>query len=199
MTGQMCVKGHLLEYESSLERDFLTLAEWNPDIVTMAAQPVRLTFSDPSGGKRSYTPDFLATYRDGRQSLHEIKFRADLKAGWKYLRPRFECAVDWCRDRGSTFHIETERKIRTPRLRNIRFLRHFSRADVDPADERALTEILARRTAMTAAELIALAGSGDPALRTRNLWALVASRRIGVNLDHPLSMSSIVHAEEGRP
>ena len=52
---------------------------------------------------------------------------------------------------------------------------------------------------MTAAELIALAGSGDPALRTRNLWALVASRRIGVDLDQPLSMSSIVHAEEGRP
>src|SRR6266699_1506223 len=50
-------------FESSLERDFLLLLDFDPDVEFYEEQPVKITYHDESGRRRIYTPDVLVRYR----------------------------------------------------------------------------------------------------------------------------------------
>src|SRR2546421_5301425 len=50
-------------FESSLERDFLLLLDFDPDVEFYEEQPVKITYHDESGRRRTYTPDVFVRYR----------------------------------------------------------------------------------------------------------------------------------------
>jgi TnsA-like endonuclease N terminal len=52
-------------FESWLERDHLTLLDFDRDIVAVAAQPFWLHWRDPAGKPRRHAPDYFARRRDG--------------------------------------------------------------------------------------------------------------------------------------
>lgn len=53
-------------YESTLERDFITLLEFSPEVEAFEVQPVTLEWCDDSNKQRRYTPDTLVMF-DRRQ------------------------------------------------------------------------------------------------------------------------------------
>jgi len=77
-------------YESTLERDFITLLEFSPEVEAFEVQPVTLEWRDESNSQRRYTPDTLVMFdRMGatkRPWLCEVKYREDLAANWEALR-----------------------------------------------------------------------------------------------------------------
>jgi hypothetical protein len=81
------------------------------------SQPITLAFREDSAQRR-YTPDYLVHWSDGRSELIEVKYRADLHANWRQLRPAFETARTWAREHHAGFRIATERGIRCPMLLN---------------------------------------------------------------------------------
>lgn len=83
-------------FESTLERDFITLLEFDPAIETFEVQPLVLDWIDDAGGAHGYTPDALATFKlhDHRSKvLYEVKYRSELAQHWPELRPKFRAAV----------------------------------------------------------------------------------------------------------
>jgi len=46
-------------FESSLERDFLLLLDFDPEVVLYEEQPVTINYHDDQGRRRRYTPDVL--------------------------------------------------------------------------------------------------------------------------------------------
>ena len=50
-------------YESSLERDFLTLLEFDSNVQHFEVQPITIEWFDPAGKKHIYTPDVLVYYQ----------------------------------------------------------------------------------------------------------------------------------------
>lgn len=50
------------QFESPLERDFIALLEFSPDVVRYEVQPVTIDWMDPQGKARSYTPDVLVEF-----------------------------------------------------------------------------------------------------------------------------------------
>ncbi|MBD3842159.1 MAG: hypothetical protein IE909_09785 [Campylobacterales bacterium] len=46
-------------FESTLERDFITLLEFDNDVVSFDVQPVKIKWFDQNGKSRSYFPDVL--------------------------------------------------------------------------------------------------------------------------------------------
>ena len=91
-------------YESSLERDFLSLLEFCPDVIRFEVQPVSIEWFDDSGKKHMYTPDVLVHYKPSRQPvtiiLYEVKYRSDLRNNWSVLQPKFKAARAFCRQKG---------------------------------------------------------------------------------------------------
>ncbi len=68
-------------FESTLERDFLTLLEFRRDIDSFEVQPVRIDWVGAQGIERSYTPDVLVfpAGPQDRAILCEVKYRSEIQ------------------------------------------------------------------------------------------------------------------------
>jgi hypothetical protein len=81
-------------FESSLERDFLLLLDFNPDVEFFEEQPVKIVYHDAKGRRRTYTPDVLVRYRTDPSQLrhttspYEDRSSADLVCQADDLGPR---------------------------------------------------------------------------------------------------------------
>lgn len=199
-------------FESSLEQDFLLLLEFDRGVLRYASQPIAIRW-DIDGHKRRYTPDVLIEYTKDmieryphlKPTLVEVKPEAILKRDWALLRPKFRAAIRWCREYHCRFRIVTERYIRTPYLRNVKFLKHFgndrfrfadcSTKGIAQAAIRSTLFELARSTPQVLLETI----TGDKSRQVELLpyiWHLVRCGAIGVDLTQPLTMNSPIWSIE---
>jgi hypothetical protein len=186
-------------FESSLERDLLILLDFEPEVLSYEEQPVRIDYVDAEDGARHYTPDVLVLWHPNVEpalcrvpQLIEVKYRLELKKRWAELKPRFRAARRHARERGWAFRILTEVEIRTPYLRNVKFLSAYRRLQRDgAASERLLVALHERRA--TDPETLLSALQPDPGGRAAllpTLWELVAAGRVGIDLTLPLTMRS---------
>lgn len=191
LTGQVAFRGGSVPFESSLERDFAMIQDFDSAVLELAAQPVRIDFELADGKSAHYTPDYLVTYWDGRQLLCEIKYRSNLWEEWAVLKPRFRAAIRYARLHGMEFRIFTEVEIRgSGYLGNIIFLRGYLNVERDEGVEEHLVRTLAV-LGETTPETLLLAAFWDIENRMRavaSLWRLVATGRIIMDLHLPLTM-----------
>ncbi len=183
------------EFESSLERDLILLLKFDPRLVTIESQPLRIPVP---GAARPYTPDVLATFRESDAMaepavwVYEVKYRNELAEKWKELKPKFKAAIAFGKDHEFRFKIMTEVEIRTPYLENVRFLTPYLREELIDERWRTILRTLEVLREATPAELIAAS-----ARSRRNqgrclyvLWQMVARRMIHADLSLPLTMKS---------
>src|SRR2546428_10283305 len=116
-------------FESTLERDFLLLLDFDPDVAFFEEQPVKIVYHDANGRRRTYTPDVLVRYRTNpTQARHtkpllcEVKYRDDLRQHWVEYRPKFRAAQCYARQQGWRGHLGTERHRRSPYLAYVKAL-----------------------------------------------------------------------------
>jgi len=190
------------QFESSLERDFFVLLEFNLDVLKWEAQPFRIEL----GRKReTYTPDVLVTYLDESRDatrtqkvLYEVKYREELKRDWPHLRDRYRAAWRFARNNGLRFKLITEREIRTELLWNAKFLLPYGHDEVcDDDSVRLLAQLRAMEMA-TPRSLLEYC-SAERMVQARLLsvlWHLVARRRVGVDLTSKLTMTSEIWVDE---
>lgn len=194
-------------FESTLEKDFFLLLEFDRRVESFEEQPVTISYRNPEGRLCRYTPDVLVHYRPaltgepgGLPALCEVKYRGDLREHGAEYRPKFTAARRYARDRGWRFRVVTEREIRTPRLTNSRFLLRYRQMRVDDADREALLSALQAYGAATPEALLGPA-CGDPlryAAALATLWHLVATDQIGVDLDRLLTPHSVLRSRADR-
>lgn len=187
--------GGAAQFESTLERDFLSLLEFSPEVKTIDPQPVKVKWLDASGGQHSYTPDVFVEFieSDGKPPwLCEVKYRSELRDKWAELRPKFKAAFHFAREQGWRFKLVTEREIRTPYLANARFLVDFRRPIPDAGFMRDILGHLKEIKEATPRDLIKAIHPDvtSQAQLIRVLWHLIATFQIGADLHNPLSMKS---------
>jgi hypothetical protein len=194
-------------FESSLERDFLLLLDFDPDVEFYEEQPVKITYHDDRGRRRTYTPDVFVRYRTDRlpaqhtqPHLCEVKYRDDLRHHWAEYRPKFRVAQRYARQRGWRFRVVTEKHVRTPYLENVKFLRSYQTI---PINERYQTQFLNALSALEETDPASLltATSQDrwqQAQMLPMLWQLIARREVGTDLAQPLTMHSRIWLQESR-
>lgn len=189
VTGFQSLATGVTEHESALERDFVTLASFMDAGAVITAQPVTIRF-EHEGRQRRYTPDFRVTWSDGRTDIVEIKYRADLRAGWRRLRPAFAAARAWARSNAARFRIATECGIRGPQLEAAKRLLPLRSAPIDAVlAEQAIT--YARAHSANVGQLIDLL----PASREASLavvWRLIAGGALVVDLTRPITAETQV-------
>lgn len=193
ITGHLPVEGRLVAYESALERDFLVLISAEPDFLAIEEQPVTIPYRLSAGRASRYTPDFLVTYSGRQTELIEIKYRAELWAGWAGFKPKFQAATRWAQEQGARFRIVTDRHIRGHRLENLLWLRRYLKSQPDLA---AATAILAALETGPESISALLQTSQDA---TITLWHLIATRQVMIDLTRPLNRDTLVSRPEEAP
>ena len=93
-------------YDSLLERDYMIELEHDPAVMRWTKKhnvviPYRFL-----GSSRRYLPDFLVTYRDGSQELHETKGLPLFF--WLSTRLKRESAEDYCQRLGWKYKLITK-------------------------------------------------------------------------------------------
>lgn len=193
ITGRVAIGGTSIPFESSLERDFLIMLDFDPSVADVLEQPIRITYQGADGRERHYTPDFVVEYDGGERVVYEVKYRSNLKEEWHTLKPRFRAAIRYAKRNGMHFSIMTEVEIRqSPYLANAKFLRPYR----DCAPNLAIDEHLVRTLATlgeTTPEALLVAAYWTLENRMRAmapLWRLVAMGRIHADLHWPLTMAT---------
>ncbi|GGP22889.1 TnsA endonuclease N-terminal domain-containing protein [Silvimonas iriomotensis] len=180
--------GHI-PYESTLERDFVTLAEILPGVTDILSQPVQVRYAV---GK-VYTPDYKVSFADGSYWLVEIKYRKDLKEDWEAFRPGFKAAVHQARLEGGRFRILTEVEIRSSALlENATFLKDYRSRREEPNYEQRMMRMLEELGETTPRILLEACFESDHhfASAVGYLWRLMAVGLIRADLTQPLNMKS---------
>ncbi|TJZ77525.1 TnsA endonuclease N-terminal domain-containing protein [Chitiniphilus eburneus] len=191
------------DYESTLERDLMEILRFDPDVERVDPQPLKIPYLTRSGQEGFYTPDGLIIFKHNVSSpiqpiLYEVKYRGGFRKDWKELMPKFRAAKTFAMNKGWRFMVYTEREIRTPYLKNARFLQMYRDRVTEPEMRQHVLQILWDLGEVDP-ELLLCALCSDPDNRAEMipvLWNLIAVGAIGCDLNQPLTMRSAIWAEE---
>lgn len=186
-------------FASSLERDWIELLDFLPDVSALQVQPFTVEYTLESAPRR-YTPDVAAVWeRDGttRTVIYEVKYAEELRAKWSEFRPRFVAATRYCRARDWRFKIVTEKHIRTPILQAAKFLRRYRDVSADTAVQHHLLLTLRTIGPTTVGALLTAAywSKDNQAMALPFLWKLIGEFQIIAHLDRPLTMTTPIRPQ----
>lgn len=117
--------GVMLPWESSLERDYLYLCEYDPRIVSIVSQPEKVTIWI-DGVSHLYTPDYRVVFDDGEIRIAEVK--PDEKLADPEMLKRLRAATLYYAERGIDYKIVLQSDLRkTRKIPNIRRLYRYAR------------------------------------------------------------------------
>ena len=189
-----------VQYESSLEEDWIRLLEFDLQVDRYVEQPITIDYLDDTGEKRSYTPDFIVYFREDPNTgrlyhpplLVEVKSRSLLKTKWKELKPKFLAAMRHCDTAGWKFKIKTEKEIKTQFTKNIKFLLPFMRTAPDYGQVEQIYFALEQLRDTTVRELTSFYSKDimKQAELIPPLWFLVGNQKVGCDLGKKLTANS---------
>lgn len=182
-------------FESTLERDFLMLLEFDTNVHSFEVQPIKLEWLNELDKKRSYTPDVLVYYKKRNQApaLFEVKYRSDIKENWNVLKPKFKAAINFCKKQNWKFKLITDIEIRTTYLESVKFLLPFIRQGAINEDHMMiLDDKLLELKVTTPKTLISeiYRDEWNQAALLPTLWYLVGTKQIQIDLNSKLTMNS---------
>ncbi|OIQ90166.1 hypothetical protein GALL_279070 [mine drainage metagenome] len=191
--------GKSLGYESLLERDLMILLEFDDAVKSFGEQPVKVPLVANGKKLKPYVPDILIHYlptlsgETRRPTLGEVKDREDLKKNKAKYAPKFDVASRYAAERGWEWHIFTDKEISTPYLENLKFLREYHSAEPDST---LLNDIISHlqstRGSISIDSLLKKLCPDETKILhvAPAIWHLIATKRIVVNLQKPLTMIS---------
>lgn len=202
---------NILEFESGLEKNFLTLLIFDNAVHTIKTQPHTIKWNKGQQQTR-YTPDVLIEYQDPTDKtqrlqtiVFEVKPCKKLRDEWGFFVPRFRIATHWCKERGYLFKLVTEKYIDTPYLNNVNFLLQYDQRrlptsflKITSEMENKIFDILHKYPLPVSNVLNQLSEFRSEQQRVLPyLWMLVRHGKLNADLTTPLTMSTVV--SNGKP
>ncbi|MCG7501077.1 TnsA endonuclease N-terminal domain-containing protein [Tenacibaculum sp. Mcav3-52] len=184
----------LISFESSLERDYIHLLEFNSSVVTYSEQPLKIFFSVGTK-KYYYVPDFYVKFNDGRKDeIIEVKYKDDLEKNKSKYQNKFKAAKLFCESNNMKFRVIDETQIRTTQLINCKFLLPYRRIKngIDYLDVVILEERIKHFEFATPKNIIndSFFSEDRKAELLYTLWYMIANDMVSVNLDKKITMNS---------
>lgn len=204
-----------IQFESSLERDFIFLQEFNEGVKGFLEQPFRIKLNEQYStiNTISYTPDFIIEYFDKNKPVEivEVKYSNDSQLRNNDYIKKLSFVKKYCSSIGYKFRVYTEIDIRVLNetyLSNIKFLFHYRSvfenrnlnvekvSSITPAMT-FLLDTLEQLNETTIKEFLEVVVkkehySGEYLFY---LWYLVANKFISCDLQKPLGYSSVIWRE----
>lgn len=186
--------GRCLPWESQIERDFLILAEIDPTISAIYAQPVRILYMT-DGCKASYVPDFAIVGAFGTE-IHEVK--PDAEAAKLEMQAKFGAAATVCADSSIVYCVALESAIReAPVLDNAQMLARYLHLRVDTLLKAAVRDVVDGRPGIAVGSLLGSNVAGG--LSEAVVHGLLAQGVLRADLRQPLGPRSSLWTPEAFP
>lgn len=185
-----------IQFESTLERDFLILTEYSREVLDVISQPAQIPFLGKNGQTFTYTPDFLVYYRLGNRLydnypkpvLVEVKPRGQWQKNWRKWSTKWKAAIRYAREQGWVFHLMDENRIRNQSLDNIRFLERYKRMEFPRDETMWVLENLRQMGSSPFHYLLSRHFMGIyRAQGVSLLWHLLATRQLDCDITRPLN------------
>ncbi|MCM3410213.1 TnsA endonuclease N-terminal domain-containing protein [Metabacillus litoralis] len=127
----------MIPWESTLERDFIKLLDFDPTVISFQSQPIRIDYLF-QGKERKYYPDFLVKKNDYKNYIYEVK--ALNKTNEERNIVKFQVGRRYCLENNMKYVIVTEKDIRKGYL--IENLDLLSEARKELTSKRIMSEII---------------------------------------------------------
>lgn len=186
-----------IQFESTLERDFLIRKEFSLCVLNIVPQPVQIPFVGNNGREYTYTPDFLVYYHPGKYAsygecpkplLVEVKPRSDWKQHWREWLSKWKAAYRYANEKGWEFHIHDESRIRDQALANIRFLERYKRMQFPSEESSWVIENIRQMGSTPFNYILARHFSGIYRVESiAHIWHLLATRQLDCDITRPLN------------
>lgn len=183
----------MVAYESSIERAYIYLLEYDRQVVSYEEQPCRIWYRDQEGRKRSYIPDFLVCWRQHRYTLVECKPASQLDDADN--KRKWSAAQLWCEQRGYAFAVVTEEALRPHKtlLSNIQQLVGHTYVPLTPqAKDYLLKTIQAANRPLSVAEYVEQCPLLAPRIVRSAIWHLLYTGELVTDLTQPLHVMMTV-------
>lgn len=182
----------VIQHESKLEKDFIYILRFDPNVVSVRDQPLSIQYS-LEGKKKTYTPDFLVEYKNGLKVLFEVKYTFHLEKLKMELRSKFAAGRKYAKENSIQFKIITEKKIRNEYTSNVIFLDQFRTDSVDLVLMQRITKAMLVKKECSGNELLSSIACDDSDFNQliRPFWVLVFHGKICTNLFEKLTLNSI--------
>jgi hypothetical protein len=174
-------------WESQLERDYIYLLEFDPDVISYKEQPLTIYYNS-NGKKRRYTPDFLVE-RAAKRQIIEVKPEEHVTKEENALL--FKSVTPLFNQEGYEFLIATDTMIRTqPRLSNIKLLTKYARTPINPQHQIECHEFFARKQEASLDEIINFFAAKHEGIQV--VYSLLYHGVISIDLMQPIEPDSLV-------
>lgn len=193
-----------IAFESTLERDLLTLLEFNDMVLDVIEQPVTIEYVNHNGRAVTYTPDFLVHFRSpatnnisapyAKPMLIEVKPSEILDKKFRELRPKFKIGMKYAIENGFVFKIYDEKRIRGQDLKNITFISRHKYLQYDSDEEERILSHLKAVGHTAVDHLLAYLYVTDTqrGIALGQVWNLLANKKIACDMSLPLGQQSVV-------
>jgi hypothetical protein len=190
--------GRMIAFESLVERDYLYLLDYAPEVEWFEEQPLTIPYAyeDPL---LHYTPDFHLI-ETGQDVLVECK--PDALVDTEGNQRKFRVAQAWCAERDWQFRVVTDQQLRAGfRLRNIQMLTRYARYSVPPTTKGSLyARLCATRSAVPIQELVASMPNADSGAVTAAILCLAFHQELVLSVDDaPISGDTWVCLPSAQP
>lgn len=186
-----------IAYESSLERDFIMLHEFDDNVVEIISQPVLIPFV-LNGYNYQYHPDYLVLFQNCTKSgmLVEVKPENEWRKHWRTWRTKWKAAARWAKERNFLFHIYDESRIRGLELQNIKTLHSFKRAAFNGQEIQQACDYIRCSGMISVADYLGQFPIEQHNRQSQLLWQLLAKRKLITDLSLPLDKSSMIEVSQ---
>jgi hypothetical protein len=182
----------ILQFESSLERDFLTLLEFDEEVDYYGVQPLTIFYSHNEKPAR-YTPDVMVYYLpdlNKKPGLFEIKYQADLLEKTDFYEAKFNAAAEYAFTNNYEFTVITEKNIRTDYLKNIKFLSRYYKNFINPTLSTIVFTSIVKNAAVTPQAVIQSLPDKEKANTLYTIWQMLARKILCCDMEKQITMSS---------
>jgi hypothetical protein len=184
------VRAHVA-FESLLEREYLMWADFEPDIVAVAAQPLALLWPRGRGGQKNHVPDFFVRLSNGDGRLVDVRHPDHVDEA----AAQFHLTRHVCDEVGWQYAVFTGLDPITER--NVRWLAGYRQDRCAPTDDgfSAITSCFAHPLSLgLGAHRVARSTGVSKDMALANVLHLLWRRQLSANLRNPLSLDSEVSA-----
>lgn len=188
-----------IQFESSLERDFIYMLEMDQNVISFLEQPFTVRYRDSNNRIRKYTPDFLyhiESLKSPKSFVIEIKYQEDLEKNAGVYTPKFDATKVFCEENNYEFKILSEKEIRNDYLLNCKFLYSYKFNTVDSKDPsiEILLHNLKELGTTTPRKLIEFSTHNiDKQMELiYYVWYMISTHKIQCLWNIPITMDSII-------
>lgn len=143
--------GEYIHWDSYLERNFIRLADFDPEVKEIYHQPVCIYYW-LNGRKYKYYPDFKVVFEDNRVCLVEVKPQRFFNLEKNAIK--YAAGQEFCKVKGWSYEVFTERQINPNFLQwNLSLLRHLGNQEVSEKEEGCIFNVMEKEQELHLFEL----------------------------------------------